>query len=60
MTAPLDLVECTHCQSWFTAASTDEVFCHATKRCGRQRGLWTSTLPLPPPKSLAAPREAKK
>ncbi|HKR66346.1 MAG TPA: hypothetical protein VJZ00_21635 [Thermoanaerobaculia bacterium] len=37
MTAPLELVECTHCQSFFAAASSEEVFCHATKRCRREK-----------------------
>lgn len=37
MTAPLGLVHCIHCQSLFTAASSEEVFCHATKRCRREK-----------------------
>jgi hypothetical protein len=36
MTGRLDLVECTHCRSWFTPDSSEEVFCHATKRCRRE------------------------
>lgn len=43
MTPPLDLVQCTHCDCWFTAGATDELFHHATGRCRRRES--------PPPES---------
>jgi len=36
MTPPPDLVECSNCEGLFAAASTDEVFYHATCRCRRE------------------------
>lgn len=36
MTPPLDLVQCAHCDCWFTAGSADELFAHVTGRCRRE------------------------
>jgi hypothetical protein len=35
MTPPADLIECANCEGWFTGASLDEVFYHATCACQR-------------------------
>jgi len=35
MTASPELARCTHCECWFAAAATDEVFFHATRGCRR-------------------------
>jgi hypothetical protein len=43
MTPPPDLIECTNCDCWFTGESPDEVFCHATARCRRDKS------PVDPP-----------
>ena len=32
---PPDLIECANCDGWFTGASLDEVFYHATCACRR-------------------------
>lgn len=32
---PADLVECSNCESWFAAASADDLFYHVTSRCCR-------------------------
>jgi hypothetical protein len=36
MTPPADLIECANCDCWFTGASLDEVFYHATCACRRE------------------------
>lgn len=36
MTPPADLIECANCDCWFTGASLDEVFFHATCACRRE------------------------
>jgi hypothetical protein len=43
MTPPPDLIECANCDCWFTGASLDEVFYHATAGCCRD------TAASPPP-----------
>ncbi len=36
MTPPADLIKCANCERWFTGASTEEVFYHATCACRRE------------------------
>jgi hypothetical protein len=37
MTPPSEFVECANCHCWFTAATADEVFRHATGHCRREQ-----------------------
>lgn len=37
MTPPSELDRCSNCNCWFTAATQDEVFYHATAGCCRER-----------------------
>lgn len=46
MTPSSDLVECTHCDDWFTDTSVDDLFFHATGRC-RRAALSPSPLESP-------------
>jgi hypothetical protein len=48
MMAPAsDLVECVNCDCWFTAASLDDVFYHATSGCCRERAAAKADLDGP-------------
>ena len=52
MTPSSDLVECTHCDSWFAGTSLDDLFLHGTGSC---RMLASPSPPIGPrPDSQAA------
>ena len=54
MTPPPELVKCTHCHGWFTAATADEIFQHATGRCrARKAETPPFTVPSPPRNSIS-------
>lgn len=46
MTPPADLIECANCQRWFTGASLDDVFYHATCACSRDLPAAADAAPL--------------
>jgi hypothetical protein len=54
MTAPPELARCAHCECWFAAAATDELFFHATRGCRRMMPAAST-----PPKRETAPAQRR-